>query len=273
MGLHEMEDPEKGSVLDLKGRAGLKYTGRSDEDREAFVRKFIEFVEEFRRAHESRVRRQMRSTSFLSLSKEQQEEFRNSQPDWRAIWEMIPAMLAGDDSSISVAYDWWCAVYEMGGTMASNAWRTLKDTGQYDAIRGSVRCAPPPFHELDPGSTWSICRPVTADDADGVESSEWMTVGASVKGLTGVDGTEDTHYFWALRGFVAELEAKFLMKGKKEKQELLLAKPQTAEQDGLTFVKMCHRREAAVHSDKAVPDEVVRLNIMECVKLLPIKAD
>ncbi|KAK3284982.1 hypothetical protein CYMTET_7401 [Cymbomonas tetramitiformis] len=219
--LDSIEETENGAGLDLKGRAGLRYTGKSDEDREAFVRKFVEFVEEFRRAHESRIRRQMKSAAlFMSLSAQQQKDFKNSKPDYRAIWELIPIFLAGDDSSTSVTYEWWLAV---------------------------------------------------DGDADGEVSGEWRTVGPSIKGLTGVDETEETHYFWALRGFIAALEAKLLMKGTKEKQDLLLAKPQTAEQDGLTFVKLCQRREAAVHAGVVVPDEVVRQNILECIKMLRIK--
>ncbi|KAK3247967.1 hypothetical protein CYMTET_42557 [Cymbomonas tetramitiformis] len=158
--------------------------------------------------------------------------------------------------------------------MAPNAWRTLKDVRVHDAMRGSVRCAPPPFHELESGATWSVCRPVEdveEENADGEVSDEWERVGPSVKGLTLMDGTEDTHYFWALRAFVAELEAKFLMKGTKEKQDLLVAKSQTADQDGMTFVKICWRRQAAVHAGKVVEDEVVRQNINECIKLLRIK--
>ncbi|KAK3283802.1 hypothetical protein CYMTET_8520 [Cymbomonas tetramitiformis] len=180
----------------------------------------------------------MKSAAFMSLSAQQQKDFKNSKPDYRAIWELIPIFLAGDDSSTSVAYEWWCALYEMGGIMASNAWRVLKDVREHDAIRGSVRCADPPFHELESGTKWVICSLAEDGDGDGEVSGEWRTVGPSIKGLTGVDGTEETHYFWALRGFIAALEAKFLMKGTKEKQDFLLAKPQTAEKDGLTFVKL-----------------------------------
>ncbi|KAK3286464.1 hypothetical protein CYMTET_5966 [Cymbomonas tetramitiformis] len=99
-----------------------------------------------------------------------------------------------------------------------------------DAYQGSVRCAQPPFHELAPGSTWAVCTVFEEGDEDGEASDEWAGEGTSTKGLTGPDGTEDSHYFWALRAFVAELEAKFLMKGTKEKEDLLIAKPQNIEE-------------------------------------------
>ncbi|KAK3247966.1 hypothetical protein CYMTET_42556 [Cymbomonas tetramitiformis] len=63
-----MEDMDRGVGLELKAKSGLKYTGKKDEDREAFVRRFIEYVEEFRRAHESRLRRQTKAASFQALS-------------------------------------------------------------------------------------------------------------------------------------------------------------------------------------------------------------
>ncbi|KAK3234068.1 hypothetical protein CYMTET_55671 [Cymbomonas tetramitiformis] len=65
-----------------------------------------------------------------------------------------------------------------------------------------------------------------ANDADGERGGrDYLTEGTSTRGLTGVDGTGDAHYFWALRAFVAELEAKFLMKGTKEKEDLLFPAP------------------------------------------------
>ncbi|KAK3277617.1 hypothetical protein CYMTET_14386 [Cymbomonas tetramitiformis] len=137
--------------------------------------------------------------------------------------------------------------------------------------RGSVRCAQPPFHEMQPGVTWAVCRRVQDGDVDGEVSDEWETEGTSTKGLTGTDGTEDAHYFWALRAFVAELEAKFLMKGTKEKEDLLVAKSQTPEQDGLAYVKICRRRESALNAGKMVEDSIVRQDIEECIKGLRIK--
>ncbi|KAK3234765.1 hypothetical protein CYMTET_54988 [Cymbomonas tetramitiformis] len=61
------------------------------------------------------------------------------------------------------------------------------------------------------------------------------------------------------------------MKGTKEKEDLLIAKPQTNEQDGLTYVKSCRRREAALNTGRRVEDSVVRQNIEECIKGLRIK--
>ncbi|KAK3273479.1 hypothetical protein CYMTET_18271 [Cymbomonas tetramitiformis] len=137
--------------------------------------------------------------------------------------------------------------------------------------RGSVRCAQPPFHELKPGTTWAVCRRVEDGDIDGELSDEWEEEGTSTKGLTGTDGTEDSHYFWALRAFVAELEAKFLMKGTKEKEDLLVAKSQTTEQDGLAYVRSCRRRESALNVGRMVEDSIVRQDIEECIKGLRIK--
>ncbi|KAK3255843.1 hypothetical protein CYMTET_34998 [Cymbomonas tetramitiformis] len=62
--------------------------------------------------------------------------------------------------------------------------------------------------------------------------------GNSLIGLTGCDGKESTMYFWALRKFVHELNKKFLMRGTKEKNGMLKAVPQTALQDGGTFVRI-----------------------------------
>ncbi|KAK3234198.1 hypothetical protein CYMTET_55543 [Cymbomonas tetramitiformis] len=114
---------------------------------------------------------------------------------------------------------------------------------------GSVRCAQPPFHELAPGATWAVCKRFQDGDADGELSDEWENKGTSTKGLTGADGTEDSHYFWALRAFVAELEAKFLMKGTKEKEDL----------------------ESALNAGKSVGDSIVRQDVEECIKGLRIK--
>ncbi|KAK3252873.1 hypothetical protein CYMTET_37834 [Cymbomonas tetramitiformis] len=121
------------------------------------------------------------------------------------------------------------------------------------------------------GATWAVCKVFEEGDADGEQSDEWESEGTSTKGLTGTDGTEDSHYFWSLRAFIAELEAKFLMKGTKEKEDLLIAKSQTTEQDGLAYVKSCRRREAALNAGKMVEDPIVRQDIEECIKGLRIK--
>ncbi|KAK3262036.1 hypothetical protein CYMTET_29089 [Cymbomonas tetramitiformis] len=181
-------------------------------------------------------------------------------------------MLAGDDQATSPAYEWWCAAYEKDGMMASTAFRVLKDVSDRDSFQGSVRCALPPFHEMKEGETWRVCRPVEANDADGERGGrDYLTEGTSTRGLTGVDATEGAHYFWALRAFVAELEAKFLMKGTKEKEDLLVAKPQTPEQDGMAYVKLCMRRETALNAGKMVEDITTRQNIEDYIKWLRIK--
>ncbi|KAK3248164.1 hypothetical protein CYMTET_42364 [Cymbomonas tetramitiformis] len=214
----------------------------------------------------------MKTAAFQALTEEQKQAVKDSKPDFRSIWDLIPSMLAGDDQATSPAYEWRCAAYEKDGMMASTAFRVLKDISVRDSFQGSVRCALPLFHEMKVGETRIVCRPVEADDADGEQGGhEWLTEGTSTRGLTGVDGTEDTHYFWALRAFVAELEAKFLMKGTKEKEDLLVAKPQTPEQDGLAYVKLCMRREAALDADKMVADSTTRQNIEDCIKLLRIR--
>ncbi|KAK3289412.1 hypothetical protein CYMTET_3161 [Cymbomonas tetramitiformis] len=61
------------------------------------------------------------------------------------------------------------------------------------------------------------------------------------------------------------------MKGTKEKDDLLVAKSQTPEQDGLAYVKSCRRRESALNAGKKVEDSIVRQDIEECVKGLRIK--
>ncbi|KAK3232869.1 hypothetical protein CYMTET_56802 [Cymbomonas tetramitiformis] len=267
----EMDHYEKESHSLDKEDVRLQYTGSKSEDRALFIRRFVDMVAKVQRAFEARKRRYMKSASYHALSQQQKEAFAGSRPDYRSLWDSIPSFLAGDDHSTSVAYDWWCAAYLRNGLMASHACHVLKDVTMRDAYQGSVRCAQPPFHELAPGSTWAVCKVFEEGDEDGEASDEWAGEGTSTKGLTGPDGTEDSHYSWALRAFVAELEAKFLMKGTKEKEDLLIAKPQTNEQDGLAYVKSCGRREAALNTGKRVEDSVVRQNIEECIKGLRIK--
>ncbi|KAK3277278.1 hypothetical protein CYMTET_14703 [Cymbomonas tetramitiformis] len=254
-----------------KADVKLCYTGGKNEDRALFIRRFVEMVAKVQRVHEARKRRHMRSAAFHALTPQAKKAFIDSKPDYRSLWDSLPSFLAGDDHSTSVAYDWWCAAYLKNGLMASHACHVLKDLTTRDAFQGSVRCAQPPFHELAPGATWAVCKVFEEGDADGELSDEWESEGTSTKGLTGPDGTENSHYCWALRAFVAELEAKFLMKGTKEKEDLLVAKSQTTEQDGLAYVKSCRRREAALNAGKMVEDPIVRQDVEECIKGLRIK--
>ncbi|KAK3289632.1 hypothetical protein CYMTET_2949 [Cymbomonas tetramitiformis] len=267
----EMDHYDRDSPALDKADTQLCYTGGKNEDRALFIRRFVEMVGKVQRVHEARVRRHMRSAAFHSLSPEAKKAFIDSKPDYRSLWDSLHSLLAGDDHSTSVAYDWWCASYLKNGLMASHARHVLKDLTTRDSYQGSVRCAQPPFHELAPGATWAVCKRFQEGDADGERSDEWENEGTSTKGLTGADGTEDSHYFWALRAFVAELEAKFLMKGTKEKEDLLVAKSQTAEQDGLAYVKSCRRRESALNAGKLVGDSIVRQDVEECIKGLRIK--
>ncbi|KAK3285289.1 hypothetical protein CYMTET_7100 [Cymbomonas tetramitiformis] len=267
----EMDYYDRDSHALDKEEVKLQYTGGKNEDRALFIRRFVDMVAKVQRAFEAKKRRHMKSASFWALSQQQKKAFADSRPDFRSLWDSLPSFLAGDDHSTSVAYDWWCAAYLKNGVMASHACHVLKDLTLRDAYEGSVRCAQPPFHELAPGSTWAVCKVFEEGDVDGEDSDEWAGDGTSTKGLTGPDGTEDSHYFWALRAFVAELEAKFLMKGTKEKEDLLVAKPQTTEQDGLAYVKSCRRREAALNTGKKVEDPIVRQDIEECVKGLRIR--
>ncbi|KAK3238173.1 hypothetical protein CYMTET_51794 [Cymbomonas tetramitiformis] len=267
----EMDYYDRDSHALDKEDVKLQYTGGKSEDRALFIRRFVDMVAKVQRAFEAKKRRHMKSASFHALRQQQKKAFADSKPDLRSLWDSLPSFLAGDDHSTSVAYDWWCAAYLKDGVMASHACHVLKDLTMRDAFQGSVRCAQPPFHELAPGSTWAVCKVFEEGDADGEESDEWAGEGTSTKGLTGPDGTEDSHYFWALRAFIAELEAKFLMKGTKEKEDLLIAKPQTTEQDGLAYVKSCRRKEAALNTGKRVEDPVVRQDIEECIKGLRIK--
>ncbi|KAK3288393.1 hypothetical protein CYMTET_4128 [Cymbomonas tetramitiformis] len=267
----EMDHYDRDSPALDKADTQLCYTGGKNEDRALFIRRFVEMVGKVQRVHEARVRRHMRSAAFHSLSPQAKKAFIDSKPDYRSLWDLLPSLLAGDDHSTSVAYDWWCASYLKDGLMASHACRVLKDLTTRDSYQGSVRCAQPPFHKLAPGATWAVCKRFQEGDVDGERSDEWENEGTSTKGLTGADGTEDSHYFWALRAFVAELEAKFLMKGTKEKEDLLVAKSQTAEQDGLAYVKSCRRRESALNAGKSVGDSIVRQDVEECIKGLRIK--
>ncbi|KAK3234156.1 hypothetical protein CYMTET_55585 [Cymbomonas tetramitiformis] len=140
---------------------------------------------------------------------------------------------------------------------------------QHDAtIRKRLR---PPFNEMEPGAVWVVARPASVSDTDGEVSDEYLTSGTSLKGLTGGDGTIDSQYYFVLRAFIAALDSKFMMKGTQEKVDLLTCKPQEAGQDGLTYVKMCQRREMQLNTGKAVTDEVMRTFIEDCVERLRIR--
>ncbi|KAK3245600.1 hypothetical protein CYMTET_44841 [Cymbomonas tetramitiformis] len=83
---------------------------------------------------------------------------------------------------------------------------------------------------------------------------------------------ESTMYYWALRKFVYELNKRFLMRGTKEKNDLLKAVPQTAQQDGVTFVRSCEKRFRHLSSTKdTVTGDMRRRDIEECVSLFRIK--
>ena len=109
-------------------------------------------------------------------------------------------------------------------------------------------------------------------DRDGEESEVYLTEGTSVRGLTGPDGGEESVYYWALRLFVAELDAKFMLKGDKEKKDLLTSRVQLAGEDGLTFMKACQRRESMMHTGREdVTKDMIGQHIEECVDNLRIK--
>ncbi|KAK3245894.1 hypothetical protein CYMTET_44555 [Cymbomonas tetramitiformis] len=148
----------------------------------------------------------------------------------------------------------------------------LKDTSEHGPLEGSIPCARPPFNEMNVGTTWVIARPAADQDAQGEVSTEYQTDGTSLKGLTGQNGTRDMQYFYALRGFIAALDKKFMMKGTQEKVDLLTQKPQVElGQDGLTYMKMCQRREMQLNTGKVLSDEELRTFIEDCVENLRIK--
>ncbi|KAK3235225.1 hypothetical protein CYMTET_54552 [Cymbomonas tetramitiformis] len=244
------------------------YTGTKEEDRPKFLRDFALMCENFRRQHNANIRKRLRSVTTTSLSDEQKKALRDTPPDWETLWDIITTCLDGKDSS---ALGWWCENYESGGVVASNMDRVLKDTSVHGPLEGSIPCARSPFNEMNAGATWVIARPATAQDAHGEVSNEYRTNGTSLKGLTGQDGIHDTQYFYALRGFIAALDKKFMMKGTQEKVDLLTQKPQELGQDGLTYMKMCQRREMQLNTGKVVSDETLRTFIEDCVENLRIK--
>ncbi|KAK3233972.1 hypothetical protein CYMTET_55752 [Cymbomonas tetramitiformis] len=222
------------------------YTGAKDEDRAEFIQNLARAVEELRRTHEASVRAKLKSFTGQSLSPEKRAWIRNSWPDYQAIWDLLPTLMQGKDGVLAttVAFSWFMESYEKDGVVASNAWRILKNMEQHGSMKGAIPCGKPPFHERAPGTTWSVAKVFEPNDRDGEESEEYMTEGTSVKGLTGPDGGEESMYYWALRLFVAELDAKFMLKGDKEKKDLLTSRVQLPGEDGLTFMKACQRRDA-----------------------------
>ncbi|KAK3238284.1 hypothetical protein CYMTET_19895 [Cymbomonas tetramitiformis] len=139
---------------------------------------------------------------------------------------------------------------DVNGKVASRFVWFLKSTEEHDAADGAVNCADQPFHLMDMNATWIVARKATADDEDGEVSDEYLQDVNSLLGLTGCDGTESTMYYWALRKFVYELNKRFLMRGTKEKNDMLKAVPQTAQQDGVTFVRSCEKRFRILSSTK-----------------------
>ncbi|KAK3250351.1 hypothetical protein CYMTET_40265 [Cymbomonas tetramitiformis] len=243
------------------------YTGTKEEDRPKFLREFADMCENFVRQHNANVRRRLRSGAG-TLTDAQMKTLRETPPDFEYLWDIIPACLAGENSQ---TLSWWRENYEKGGVVASNMDRVLKDTSEHGPLEGTIPCARPPFNEMNTGTTWVVARPVTNQDAQGEVSNDYLTDGTSLKGLTGHDGTRDTQYFYALRGFIAALDKKFMMKGTQEKVDLLTQKPQEVGQDGLTYMKMCQRREMQLNTGKVLSDEELRTFIEDCVENLRIK--
>jgi len=63
-----------------------------------------------------------------------------------------------------------------------------------------------------------------------------------------------------------------MLKGDKEKKDLLTSRVQLAGEDGLTFMKACQRRESMVHTGREdVTKDMIRQHIEECVDNLRIK--
>ena len=136
--------------------------------------------------------------------------------------------------------------YENDGVTASNMWRILTNQDLHGPMKGAIPCGKPPFHERAPGTVWSVAKVFEEGDRDGEESDEYLTEGTSVRRLTGTDGNEETMYYWALRLFVAELDAKFMLKSDTEKKDLLTSRVQLAGEDGLTFMKACQREQLLI---------------------------
>eukprot|EP00854_Cymbomonas_tetramitiformis_P006002 gene6002-biopygen6033 len=115
---------------------------------------------------------------------------------------------------------------DVNGKVASRFAWFLKSTEEHDeAADGAANCADQPFHLMDRNATWVVDRPATAEDDDGEVSDEYPRDGNSLTGLAGCDGKDSAMYYWALRKFVYELNKRFLMRGTKEKNDMLKAFP------------------------------------------------
>ncbi|KAK3268619.1 hypothetical protein CYMTET_22886 [Cymbomonas tetramitiformis] len=113
---------------------------------------------------------------------------------------------------------------DVNGKVASRFAWFLKSTEEHDeAADGAANCADQPFHLMDRNATWVVDRPATAEDDDGEVSDEYPRDGNSLTGLAGCDGKDSAMYYWALRKFVYELNKRFLMRGTKEKNDMLKA--------------------------------------------------
>ncbi|KAK3252585.1 hypothetical protein CYMTET_38118 [Cymbomonas tetramitiformis] len=224
----EMADTYETSSSSSWKRFLTSYTGAKDEDRSEFIQNLARAVEELRRTHEASVRAKLKSFTGQALSADKRAWIRNSWPDYQAIWDVLPTLMQGKDGILTttVAFSWLMEAYEKDGVVASNTWRILKNMEGHGPVKGSIPCGKPPFHERAPGSTWTVAKAYQDGDHDGEESEEYKTEGTSIKGLTGPDGKEESMYFWALRLFVAELDAKFMLKGDKEKKDLLTSRVQ-----------------------------------------------
>ncbi|KAK3237973.1 hypothetical protein CYMTET_51982 [Cymbomonas tetramitiformis] len=266
-----MDSSESVKIFSYLGKLP-KYTGTKNENRPNFVQDFVLLCETIRRQHDASIRSKSRSVAGAQMTDAHETLLRNTQPDWQMVWDTIPSLLAGEGNQTvaSPAYSWWCASYEEGGLVASKMDQVLKDTRNHGPLVGSVPCARPPFNEREQGSVWRVAKVFEDGDSGGEVSLEYSTSGTSLRGPTGGDCTIDTQHYWALRALIAELESKFMMKGTQEKFDLLTSKSQEPGQDGLTYVKMCQRREMQLHAGTAVSDDTLRQFIEDCVNHLRI---
>ncbi|KAK3274112.1 hypothetical protein CYMTET_17687 [Cymbomonas tetramitiformis] len=175
----------------------------------------------------------------LKASSEDKKAYKkNSQPDWQGMYEELPSFLqsTGSESGTpSEAYSWLMEPVDVNGKVAS--------------------------------------RPAVEEDEDDEEvSDENLRDENSLTGLTGCDGRESTMYYWVLRKFVYDLNKRILMRGTKEKNDMLKAVPQTAQQGGVAFVRSCKKRFRLLSSTKdTVTGDIRRRAIDECVSLFRIK--
>ncbi|KAK3246775.1 hypothetical protein CYMTET_43700 [Cymbomonas tetramitiformis] len=224
------------------------YTGSKTDDSDEF---FLALSRRFtgkQRSHLSMVRRTLNGPIMSKATPEDTKAFeKNSRPDWQGMYEELPSFLqsVGSESGTpSEAYAWLMESVEENGKMASRFVWFLKSTEEHEAADCAVNCADQPFHPLDRDAVWVVARKDTAEDAEGEVSDEYLHNGNSLVGLTGSDGLESTMFYWVLRKFVYELNKRFLMRGTKEKNDML--------------------------NQSSAPDDVRRRAIEECVSLLKI---